>query len=80
MCSLDQSPQTGFNIAQALAIGQRSKGHNKILLSAGKLLDVPVAVVASNATAKLAIREKSNQLGEDAPAFVHSFILADRPR
>jgi len=71
--------QTGFNIAQALAIGQLSKGHGKILLPAGKLLDVPVAVVASHAAAELAIRKKSNLLGEDALAFVHSLILDGRP-
>jgi triphosphoribosyl-dephospho-CoA synthetase len=71
---------TGFNIAQALSVGQLSKGHGKVLLPTGKLLGVPVAVVASHAMAELAIRKKSNQLGEDARAFVHPLILAGRPR
>jgi hypothetical protein len=37
--------QTGFNIAQALSVGQLSKGHGQELLSAGKLLGVTVDAI-----------------------------------
>jgi hypothetical protein len=40
---------------------------------------VPVTVVASHRAAELAIRKKSNQLGEDALTFVHPLILDGRP-
>src|SRR5450631_3475979 len=42
-------PQTGFDVPQALAIGQLGKGHAEILFEAGELLDLVVAVVAIDA-------------------------------
>jgi uncharacterized protein (DUF697 family) len=74
------APRAGFDVAQALAVGQLRKGHGEELLPAGKLLGVAVAAVTSDTAAELAIRKKVNQLGENALAFIHPLSLSDRAR
>ena len=38
--------QTGFDVAQALAIGQLREGHAQELIQAGERLDLPLARIA----------------------------------
>ena len=44
--------QTGFDVAQALAIGQLCEGHAQVLIETGKALDFVVAAIALDATAE----------------------------
>jgi hypothetical protein len=43
------SPQAGFDIAQALAIGELSERHAEILIEATERFHMPVALVARDA-------------------------------
>ena len=70
--------QACLDVAQTLAVSQLGKGHSKKLLPAGKLLDVTVALIASHASAKIAIGEKADQLREDALALIHPSMLSGR--
>ena len=67
--------QAGFDIAQALAICQLSKGHRQKLFPAGELLDVAVTAIASHAAAKVTVGKKSDQLRENGLAIVHSSMF-----
>jgi hypothetical protein len=69
--------QAGLDVAQALAKGQRCKGHAQKLIPTGEALDFEVAVVPLNALAKFVRREKIHQLGENSFSGIHgrsSFI------
>lgn len=63
--------QTRFDVAQALAIGQLGKGHAKILIEAGKALDLVLAAIARHATAKRRQRQMLRDLREHQFAQVH---------
>jgi hypothetical protein len=52
------------------------KGHRQILVPAGEVSQVGIALVARDAAAKLAIRKEADQLREDGPALVHEALLA----
>jgi hypothetical protein len=64
--------QTSFDVTKALSIGQLGKGHGEVLLPAGELFDIAITAILRHAATELAIRKKTDQLGEDAFAFVHS--------
>ncbi len=69
------SSQTGFDIPQALAIGQLGEGHTEVLAEAGKLLDLEVAIVAIDTLMKNVERQMLHYLGENELAGVHSSAL-----
>src|ERR1035438_277763 len=66
-----QGAQAGFDIAQALAIGELSKGHAQELVPAGKTADFVVALIALDATAKLVRGNEIQQLREHRLAKMH---------
>ena len=63
--------QTRFDVAQALAIGQLSKGHAQILVETGKALDLVLSAVARHATTKRRQRQMLRDLREHQLAQVH---------
>ena len=63
--------KTGFDIAQALPIGQLREGHASILILARKPLDVVVAIVALNTPSKSVQRKVFHRLCENEFACVH---------
>jgi len=65
------STQTGFDVAQTLAVGELSKGQRKKLIPAGEILDVAMALIAINAKLKLVGREKVHELRENGSAQIH---------
>jgi len=67
--------ETGFDIPQALAIGQLGEGHTEILVETGKLFDLEVAVVTSDTLMKDVERKMLHYLGENELAGVHSSAL-----
>ncbi len=63
--------QTGLDIPQALPAGQLGEGHAQVLVPAGEVLDLVVAVVALDAGAKRVGRQEVHKLREDRPSGVH---------
>jgi hypothetical protein len=63
--------QAGFNIAETFAVRQLREGHRQILIPAREASRSRIALVASHAATKLAIRQEAQQLGEDSPPLVH---------
>lgn len=63
--------QVQFDIAQRLAIRQLGKSHRQELIHAGKILDLVIAPIASDAATKSAQRQKRHQLRKDKLALVH---------
>jgi len=68
-------PQTGFDVPQALAVGQLSEGHAEILLEAGELFDLVVAVVTIDALMENMERKMLHHLRENELAGVHGSPL-----
>ena len=69
------SPQAGFDVPQALAVGQLGKGHAEILFEAGELLDLEVALVAVDALMENMERKMLHYLRENELAGVHGLTL-----
>jgi hypothetical protein len=69
------SAQTGFDIPEAFPVGQFSKGHTEVMVEAGKLLDLEVAIVAIYALMKDVEREMLHNLRENELSGVHSSAL-----
>src|ERR1019366_5793258 len=67
-----QRAQTRFYVAKAIAISQLCKGHRQILVPTRESSRPHIAAVPRHATAKLAIRQEVQQLGENGSALVHS--------
>ena len=63
--------QAGFDIAQALAIGELRKGHTAILVLATEAFDVMIAMVALNTATQRMVGKMIDCLGEDQFAVVH---------
>jgi len=61
-----------LDIAQILAVSQQRKSHRQELVHAGEVLDLVVASVRSNATAKSAQRQERHELRENKLALVHN--------
>jgi hypothetical protein len=71
-----QRTQTGFDVAQTLAIGQLGKGHRQILIPAGEASQPEGAVIACDAATELPVGKKADQLREDGPALIHEPLSA----
>ena len=70
-----QRAQAGLDVAKALPISQLGEGHRQILVPAREASRPRIAAVARHATAKLAIRQKAQQLREYGSALVHAPLL-----
>src|ERR1035437_11078588 len=57
---------------KAIAISQLCKGHRQILVPTRESSRSHIPAVPRDATAKLAIRQKVQQLGENGSALVHA--------
>jgi hypothetical protein len=65
------SSQTGFDVAETVAIGELSESQAEKLIPARKTFDVTMAVVAIDAELKLAGRYELHELSENGLARVH---------
>ncbi len=72
--------QTGFDIAQALAVGELRKGHHPELLAAGKRLHVAVSTTSLDDASESSPRQKIHQLNEQRLASVHGRPRVRYPR
>ena len=63
--------QAGFDIAQALAIGELRKGHTAILVLATEAFDVMIALVALNTATQGRVGKMLHDLCEEQFAVVH---------
>jgi hypothetical protein len=63
--------QARFDIAQALAIGELSKGHDHVLIETTEPFGVALALVARDASAKGMQRQVIHQLRENEFARIH---------
>jgi len=66
-----QGSQTGLDIAKSFPVGQLREGHRKILIPAREASRSRIAAVTRDATPELAIRQKTQQLGENGTALIH---------
>jgi len=57
--------QAGFDVAQALAIGQLGKGHAEELVVAREFSDSVIALIPLNAFVEFVPGEEIQELGED---------------
>ena len=64
--------QTGFDVAQALAVIELGKGQAQKLIEAGETLHLVMALVAADATAKLGEQKQGYQLSKNRSATVHA--------
>jgi hypothetical protein len=71
-----QRSQARFNIAEAIPVSQLGKSHRQILIPTREASWPGISVVPSDTTAKLAIRQKAQQLREDGAALVHEPLSA----
>ena len=72
--------QTGFDVAQALAIGQLREGHGPELIETGEAFDAEVALIALLATLEDPGRQKVHDLREDQRAGIHSCSSTGKSR
>lgn len=63
--------QTGFDIAETLAVGELTKSQTKELIPAGEFFDVAIALVSIDANLKLVGREKVHELRQNGSAKIH---------
>jgi hypothetical protein len=63
--------KTGFDIAEAFAVGELSKGQTKELIPAGEIFDVAIALVLIDTNLKLVGGEEVHELREDGSAKIH---------
>jgi len=59
-----QCPKAGFDVAQALAIGQLGEGHDKELIEAGEAVDFAIALIALDAGSKAVHGQEVHDLRE----------------
>ena len=65
------STKTGFDIAEAFAIGELSKGQTEKLIPTGEIFDVAIALVPIDANLKLVGWEELHELRENSSSLVH---------
>lgn len=70
-----QGAQAGFDVAQAVPIGQLRECHHQVLIQTGKTTLSFIFVVARHATAKRAVGKEADQLTEEGSAMVHPSLL-----
>src|SRR2546421_4968713 len=73
-----QRSQTRFYIAKTVSVSELGKGHRQILIPTRKASRPRISAVSSDTTAKLAIRQKAQQLREHRAALVHEPIVGRR--
>ena len=71
MAQFSNSPWTGFDIAEAFAIGELSKGQTEELIPTGEIFDVAIALVPIDANLKLVGWEELHELRENSSSLVH---------
>jgi hypothetical protein len=64
-------PQTGFDIAQALAKGQLCKRHRQVLIQTSETLDFVMSTVTRHAATKGCQRQMFHQLCKNQLARMH---------
>src|ERR1039458_3009256 len=65
-----QRPQARFYVAKAIPVSELGKGHRQILIPTREASRSRISAVPSDTTAKLAIRQETQQLGEHRAALV----------
>jgi hypothetical protein len=65
-------PQAGFDVAQALAIGQLRKGHDPVVVGTAERLDLVVASVVLNNAMKMMPGKMPHHLRKNRRARVHA--------
>lgn len=70
-----QSPETGFDVAQALPLSQLDEGQHEEMLVGGQCAHMFVARVAADTLVEGALGQLVHQLGEDGSALIHSWWL-----
>jgi hypothetical protein len=68
--------QTGLDVAQTFPIGQLREGHGQILIPAGKSAQPDIALIALDATTKLPVGKKTDQLQKNGAALIHEPLSA----
>ena len=63
--------QTGFDIAQAVSIGELSERHAEELIEAGELPDTIIALVPTDAAIEIALGQGVHELREEILPGVH---------
>jgi hypothetical protein len=66
-----QRSQARFYIAKAVPVSELGKGHRQILIPTREASRPRISAVPSDTTAKLAVRQKAQQLREDGSTLVH---------
>lgn len=66
-----QGPQTGFDIAQAVAARELGEGQAQELIEAGELPNPTVALITANALIELVPRKVIEQLSENRSSLMH---------
>jgi len=74
-----QRSQARFYVAKAAPVSELRKRHRQILIPTRETSRPRISTVPSDTTAKLAIRQEAQQLGEDGSTLVHGplWIVAD---
>jgi hypothetical protein len=67
-----QGSQTGFDVAQALAVGQLGESQDQEVLVRGQRTDPMVAPIAADTLVEFVLGQFVHQLGEHRSAFVHN--------
>jgi len=67
--------ETSFDVSQAFAISQLGKSHTEIMVEAGKLLDLEIAIVAIDALMKNMEWKMLHNLRENELSGIHSSAL-----
>jgi len=75
-----QGPQTRFDVAQALPVGELGERHHQELLVTGQRFCVSIALVPPHALVEFVPRQPVHHLGKDDPAFVHNRVPPERIR
>ena len=70
-----QSPETGLDIAQALAVGQLGEGQHQKMFVGGQRARMFVARVTPDALVEGVFGQFVHQLGEDGSALIHNRFL-----
>jgi hypothetical protein len=68
--------ETGFDIAQALAIGQLREGHAEKLVQTGEPPNSAVAVISANTKVEFVPGQKIEQLSKNDSSGVHVAVLS----
>jgi len=66
-----EGPQARLYVAKAVPVCELGKGHRQILIPTREASRPRISAVPSDTPAKLAIRQKAQQLREDRAALVH---------